>query len=174
MTLPLSIDDVSYYNKAFVGDLIITPGKIYFFPHAKAERKESRAIDAASALGEHAGLIGVVIGLIVAVVSKELRTTNKSQLHKNGMWKAYDTNEELQSRLDTYVEALKQKQKPDDFSSSLPKPIRIASDEIVKIKTSFTGKVLIETRYDKHDFDIGFKRKKVLLEALTEGKFVGQ
>ena|SRR2546423_1989351 len=172
MTLPISIDDVSYYNKSFIGDLVITSTIIYFFPHTQDESKQLRKAESFSALSEHFGFVGLGLSFIVEMMSKELGTTNNSLLHKNGLFRAFDSNEELQSRLDTYIKALKQRRRPEEFSSSLPKPVRISIEEINKIRATFRGKLLIETRYDKHDFEVGLKRRKLLLEVLREGKYL--
>ncbi|MDQ3713011.1 MAG: hypothetical protein M3388_12450 [Acidobacteriota bacterium] len=35
MKLPISFDEVSYFNNEYRGDLIITKGVLYYFPHTR-------------------------------------------------------------------------------------------------------------------------------------------
>jgi len=172
--LPISIDEVSYYNNSFIGDLIITQGAVYFFPQAESQSREQGKGEVLIGMVEHTGLIGSGLSLIGELLSKELRTINNSALHKNGLWKQFDSNEEFRSRLDAYIESLKQKRGVEEFSTLLPRPIRITQGEIKKLSVTLRGRLLIETTYDRHDFDIGLKRKRKLVEALKEGSLISQ
>ena len=170
--LPISIDDVSYYNDAFLGDLIITHGVIYFFPNTVAPSKELRRVEVIGAIFDHFGPIGSALSLFIDLLAKELRTINNSALHKSGLWKQFESEEQFKSKIDGYIEAVAGNRKPEEFSSSLPRPIRFSRDEIGKLRVTFRGKVMVETTYDNHDFGVGLKRKRVLVEALREGNLI--
>lgn len=169
MPLPLSIDDVEYDN-LWTGDLIVTDRTIYFFAHEKSE-KESERFHSILLLGDHFGWIGAVLGVIANFVTAERRTTNNSRLHKTGLLRQFDSNAELQSRLDGYIRVLTQHQEPMEFSAGLLTPIRIPSEDVRDVRIDFRSRLLIETAYDKHAFDVGLKRKKLLRGALHEGQF---
>jgi hypothetical protein len=42
MRLPVSFDDVPYFRNQFRGDLIVTDGVIYYFPHTNVAEEKNR------------------------------------------------------------------------------------------------------------------------------------
>ncbi|HYH86498.1 MAG TPA: hypothetical protein VEX60_13685 [Pyrinomonadaceae bacterium] len=168
MSLPISFDDVqSYYC---VGDLIITHRVIYFFPHTDSfEENKNRGVRPT----DHLGFIGLFFDLLGAG-SKELHTTtNHSRLLKSGLWKEGESSQMLQSRLDAHIaEQKKEKQRPEDFTLSLPKSMRFAVEDIQNLSVDYSGTLAFDAHYDNHFFGVGLKRKKLLREALREGGFL--
>jgi hypothetical protein len=124
--LPLSIDDVPYFNKSYSGDLIITLGVLYYFPHTDLDK------DTRLKLGQIMGLTGVLI----EAVADQFKSVNRSRLRKNGLWNNEDSSETLQKKLDSYIEDAKQKQLFNTFSSSssLPHLMRFPHDEVKNLK----------------------------------------
>ena len=55
MKLPVSFDEVSYFKNQYRGDLIITRGILYYFPHTRVRASRSApelgGKDAAEAIG---------------------------------------------------------------------------------------------------------------------------
>ena len=105
MSLPVSIDNVSYYYnksfastlavKCFTGDLIVTKQILYFVPHT---------------LGKYAPKGTTDLGLAGALIAEgQITTTNKSRLHQSGLWQPDETSETLQKKLDAYMADLKHK-----------------------------------------------------------------
>jgi hypothetical protein len=167
MSLPMTFDNVSYFGNEYRGDLIITDGVIYYFPHTNvALEKKKRGNRATS----HLGLIGIPFDLLAAL-TKELRTTtNKPKLREIGLWRDGESSQNLQARLDAYISEIK-KQPPQlvQYEYKLPKPMRFARADIKNL--SMRGGLRFDTEYDNHDFSIGFHRRKLLREVLREGGF---
>ena len=170
MSLPMSFDDVPYFGNEYRGDLIITHGVIYYFPHTNValERKKRgyRATD-------HLGLIALPFDLLGMLI-KELRTTtNNPKLRELGLWKEGESSQSLQARLDSHIaEVKKQPSQLVQYEFTLPKPMRFPHSDIKNL--SLRGGLRFDTEYDSHDFAIGFHRSKSLREALWEGGFLHQ
>ncbi len=164
ITLPISFDDVPYYRNSFRGDLIITHGVIYYFPHANTLTQEGKR---EYPLTSHIGLIALPIDLIWL----ELRsTTNQSRLRQEGLWRDSDSSQMLQARLDAYIaERKRQPSQLVEYEYKLPKPMRFMQAAIKNLSTK--GGLVFDTKYEHHDFKIGFHRKRILREALWIGGF---
>ncbi len=39
--IPISFDNVTYFNDTYLGDLIITQGVMYYFPHTNIEKESN-------------------------------------------------------------------------------------------------------------------------------------
>jgi hypothetical protein len=105
--------------------------------------------------------------------STGLRGINHSRLRGGDLWKVTDSSAALQSKLDKHIANLSlQKTSPTDFSSSLPKPQRFASEDIKNIELSSDGLLIIDTAFDNHDFEVGDIREGLLRKALVSGGFL--
>ena len=167
MTLPMSFDNVSYFGDEYRGDLIITHGVIYYFPHTNmALQKKETGYWRPSALG----LIGVLLDLISPFLRELVATTNEPDLRDVGLWRDGESSQSLQARLDAHLAEMK-KQPPEvlQYEYRMPKPMRFALAEIKNL--SMVGGLRFEAAYDTHDFSIGFRRKRLLRDALWEGGF---
>jgi hypothetical protein len=169
MTLPISFDNTSYFKNEYRGDLVVTRGVIYYFPHTNVakEKKESGEITG------HFGLAGVLLDFLVMKVKQLTATTNNPKLRGLGLWREGETSESLQARLDAYIaEAKKESLQLMQYEYSLPKPMRFARADIKNL--SVRGGLRFDTEYDTHDFSISLIRSKALREALWEGGFLHQ
>ena len=187
MSLPVSFDDVPYFRNQFRGDLIVTGGVIYYFPHTNvAEEKNRKKFTPADGLDMAApvlGVVGEVVGLFgigrfvfdrTAGLRRRLRrpSINRPRLSEKGLWVAGDTCQGARERLDAYVAAEK-KRPPQltEYEYSLPKPMRFAAGDVAGVRVRLGG-LRFDTEFDTHDFIVGLRRQAMLLEALREGGFV--
>jgi hypothetical protein len=183
MSLPISFDEVFYFKNQFRGDLIITAGIIYYFPHTNAAKEKLQKRNRVTVpkyfeLGTQLlGLAGDLINYVVFIVSRLInlrerltrRTINRARL---GLWSEELSNEELQSRLDYYIQSVKtQSSELVEYQYSLPKPMRFPKNEIKNLRISF-GKLKFDTEFDVHDFTVGLRRSKLLRTALRNGGFI--
>src|SRR3954451_18273561 len=101
MPLPISLDDVAYFKNEFRGDLIITPGVLYYFPHTNIalERKENR-----HSMTRHLGLPGLAVEALIAGVKELRKTTNQPRIKEIGLWSMGEDYKGLQARLDAFIE----------------------------------------------------------------------
>jgi hypothetical protein len=167
MSLPMTFDDVSYFGNQYRGDLVITHGIIYYFPHVNVALENKNKVFKPT---EDLGLIGIPLDLLADLIRELRSTTNKSRLREAGLWRTGESSQDLQARLDAHIAEVK-KQPPQlfEYEFQLPKPMRFAGAEIRNL--SMRGGLRFDTEYDNHDFSIGFHRKKLLREALSEGGF---
>jgi hypothetical protein len=167
MTLPISFDNVSYFSDEYRGDLIITPGVIYYFPHTNvALQKKETGYGSPAGLG----LLGVLVDLISPFLRELVATTNRPDLRDVGLWRNGESSQNLQALLDAHIAEVK-KQPPEllQYEYRVPKPMRFALAEIKNL--SMHGGLRFDAAYDSHDFSIGFRRKRLLRDALREGGF---
>ncbi|HBB94150.1 MAG TPA: hypothetical protein DC054_02055 [Blastocatellia bacterium] len=163
----MSFDNVSYFGDQYRGDLIITHGVIYYFPHTNmALQKKETGYGRPTGLG----LIGVLLDLISPFLRELVATTNQPDLRDVGLWRNGDSSQSLQARLDVHIAEVK-KQPTDvlQYEYRVPKPMRFALAEIKNLSTR--GGLRFDAAYDTHDFSIGFRRKRLLRDALSEGGF---
>jgi hypothetical protein len=181
MRLPVSFDDVAYFRKEYRGDLIITHGVIYYFPHTNLTLEKSRRhapdpVDGVTALMGAAGEVVVLSRALYRVARglwRALRgpTINQPRLRSSGLWSVGASSEEMQERLDRYVEA--QRKEPPRlvaYELTLPKPMRFPRGEIRDLRARLGG-LTFDTEFDSHDFTVGLRRGGLLREALREGDF---
>lgn len=181
MRLPVSFDEVAYFRKEYRGDLIITHGVIYYFPHTnvaleKARRNAPNPADGVASLLGSAGeavSLGLALYRGAAGLWRKLRrpTINQPRLKSGGLWAVGASSQEIQSLLDPYV-ASKRREPPRlvAYEYTLPKPMRFPGQEIRNLRVRFGG-LKFETEFDSHDFTVGLRRGGLLREALREGAF---
>jgi len=182
MRLPVSFDEAAYFGKEYRGDLIITHGVIYYFPHTNTTLERGRkntpgALDGVTALMGPAGEaihLGLVFYRAAAGLWRRLRgpTINRPRLKSEGLWAVGASSREMQARLDTYV-ALRRREASRlvAYELTLPKPMRFPSAEMRGVSVRL-GELKFETEFDRHDFTVGLRRGRLLREALREGGFI--
>ena len=169
LTLPMSIDDVPYYNGSYNGDLIIIEEVIYYFPHTDLTQEyidsktRSRRPLALRLLANIISSVGNLTGL---------SGSNRSRIRGKGLWKSGDSCSSLQQTLDAHISTRKKEKQPEmNFSSSLPMPERFHCDEVQNLTLSSTGVLSFDAHSDSHDFKIGLIRKGLLRAALAQTTF---
>lgn len=173
LKLPISFDNVTYFNNTYLGDLIITQGVIYYFPSANVEKERQNNRGKVEMVTRHFGLLGLLINLSVMGIWRLVEgggiSVNRSRLKTKGVWKDADDNQKTQTQLDNYIAEVK-KEPIDIGEYGLTKPMRFTKAEIKNIKVGSTLK--FDTDYDNHDFKIGLFKKKMLKDALWLGGFL--
>lgn len=186
MKLPVSFEEVSYFNNEYRGDLIVTQGVLYYFPHTRVvaarysdELGGKDAMVVFDLLGNLAPFFSAVPWLRTAAdksikIGKFAKRTfrpmmNAPQIKKLQLWRGDESSELLQKHLDEYIENIKSEPlKFDD--DSVPKPMRFAADEMENV--SFGLKLKFDAKYDNHDFRINPLHRKHLRSALKDGGFL--
>ena len=186
MKLPISFEEVSYFNNEYRGDLIVTKGVLYYFPHTRVvhsrysdELGGKDVMPVFELLGNLAPLFAAV-PIIRATADKSVKfgkflkrtfrpTTNSPRIRKLKLWRGNDTNEFLQKILDEYIETVKKENLKFD-EDSVPKPMRFAADEIENPR--FGLKFTFDAKYDNHDFRVNLIHRSLFYKALKEGGFI--
>ena len=186
MKLPISFEEVSYFKNEYRGDLIITKGVLYYFPHTRV--KYARYVDELGGkdampmfdlLGNLAPLFATV-PWIRAVADKSKKagkilkrtfrpTTNSPRIRKIQLWRGNDTNENLQKILDEYIEKVR-KERLEFDDDSVPKPMCFTAEEIENAR--FGVKFRFDAKYDNHDFRVNLIHKGLFKKALIEAGFI--
>jgi len=186
MKLPISFEEVSYFKNEYRGDLIITKGILYYFPHTRvihARYADEIGGKAGMVIFDLLGNLAPIFGTVPWIRSaadksvkagKFLRrtfrpTTNAPRIRKKHLWRGNDTNENLQRILDEYIEKVK-KERLEFDDDSVPKPMRFAAEEIENAK--FGLKFKFDAKYDNHDFRVNLIHRRLLQKALKEGGFI--
>lgn len=184
--MPISFEEVSCFNNEFRGDLIVTKGVIYYFPHTRvAAARYSQEIggrDAAEIIGLIGNLIPIIrtVPWLHAAADKSVKagkflkrafrpTTNSPRIRKIHLWKGSKTNESLQQLLDEYIERIKQEYLKFE-EDSVPKPMRFNIEEMQN--TRFGLKYKFDTKFDNHDFRVNIIHRSLFKKALQKGGFL--
>ena len=170
MTLPVRITDVSYFDNAYRGDLIITRGVLYYFPWVNVALEEKQSRD-----NQYDRLfpLSFVIQLIWGALTAYGAAHAEPRLNQLGLWQDGQTDEALQARLDAYI--TDQKAQPSqlmDYQYGLPHPMRFAAGEIKNL--SLKSGLRFDTECDTHDFGISMFDERELRQALAEAGFVSE
>ncbi len=186
MKLPISFEEVSYFNNEYRGDLIITKGVLYYFPHTRVvharyadELGGKDAMPLFDLLGNLSPIFATV-PWIRASTDKSVKlgrflkrtfrpTTNLPRIRKIHLWRGSDTNENLQTILDEYIEKIKKERLGFD-GDSVPKPMRFSVEEIENAR--FGLKFKFDAKYDNHDFRVNLIHRSLFHKALKEGGFI--
>jgi hypothetical protein len=186
MKLPISFEEFSYFNNEYRGDLIVTEGVLYYFPHTRVNyargAEELGGKDAMAVfelLGSFVPLLGTV-PWIRATADKSVKigkflkrkfrpTINTPRIRKEKLWRGGETNESLQAVLDAYIEKIK-REKLGFEEDSVPKPMRFSAVEIENAK--FGLKFKFDAKYDNHDFKVNLLHRGLLKKALQEAGFL--
>jgi hypothetical protein len=186
MKLPISFEEVSYFNNEYRGDLIITKGVLYYFPHTRVvaarhseELGGKETMEVFNLLGNFIPLLGTV-PWIHAVADKSVKigkflrrkfrpTTNSPRIRKSNLWRGNETSESLQKILDDFI-AKSKKEALNFDEDAVPRPMRFAADEIEN--TKFGLKFKFDAKYDNHDFKVNLIHRSLFKKALQEGGFL--
>ena len=186
MKLPISFEEVSYFKNEYRGDLIITSGVLYYFPHTRV--KYARYADEIGGeegmvifdlLGNLSPIFAVVPWLRIVAdksvktgkfLKRKLRpTTNLPQIRNKRLWRGNETSENLQKILDEFIfEARKDSLKFEE--DSVPKPMRFSVEEIENVK--FGLKFKFDAKFDNHDFKVNLIHRSLLKKVLQEAGFL--
>ena len=182
MRLPVSFDDAAYFRREYRGDLVITHGVIYYFPHTnmaleKRKRDPHDAIDVVAAFMGAAGeaiVVGRALYGGIGGLWRKLRgpTINRPHLKRSGLWVTGASSHEMQSLLDTHIASTRREpSRLVGYEYTLPKPLRFTAREIGNMSLRL-GVLRFSTEFDSHDFTVGVRRARRLREALREGAFI--
>jgi len=186
MELPVSFDEVSYFNNEYRGDLIITKGVLYYFPHTRvAFARHAKEIggkeqaDFVGVLGLAVPFFGMVPWIHTAAdktvkVGKLLRrtflpSTNSPRIRHQHLWSGAESCAELQKQLDEYIARIK-REPPTFDDDSVPKPLRFTVDEIENARLGI--KFTFDAKFDNHDFRVNPIIRNSLKRALLQGGFL--
>lgn len=179
--LPVSLDDTWYFRREYRGDLVVTEGVLYYFPHTNAtlERARRSAPDPSDGALAFLGSVGEAVGIgrglykIVNEVWRKVRTptVNRPRLKKEGLWTVGASSRDLRELLDARVEsARREPPRLVAYELTLPKPSRFAAADVKGARVRL-GVLKFETEFDSHDFTVGLRRAGLLRRALREGGF---
>ena len=184
MFVPVSFDNVSYFRNEFRGDLIVTQGVIYFFPHTNLSvDKPERNYHPPATFTLFLGPVDDILHVAIAVIDRllDLRdwysraTINQTRLKEKGLWPAEAASREssaTQSQFDQFIKQAQQQPAPlVSYQYSLPRPMRFAVTQIRDLSLR-AGKLKFQSEFDSHDFAIGLRRRRRLQEALRESGFI--
>ncbi|MGA9773077.1 MAG: hypothetical protein WBV94_28865 [Blastocatellia bacterium] len=176
--LPLLLDNIPYYkiegSYAFCGDLIIIPRIIYYLPHTDLEQERiNRGGDLQPGIPGSKALGDLFTKMLSGFGISQSSSHPRSQIVE--LWNSGDSSKAIQSRLDAHIAGLKQN-KPPMFSNSvstspLPMPGRFIAGSINDVRMDSGGVLSFQDSSDRHDFDIGVKRIKLIGNALSEAGF---
>lgn len=186
MKLPISFEEVSYFNNEYRGDLVVTKGVLYYFPHTRV--KYARYADEIGGeeemvifdlLGNLSPIFATVAWLRVAAdksiktgkfIKRTFRpTTNAPNLRNMRLWRGNETSETLQKALDEFI--LQSKKDASKFEAdSVPKPMRFSSEEVQNAK--FGLKFKFDAKFDNHDFRVNLIHRSLFKKALQEAGFL--
>jgi hypothetical protein len=186
MRLPISFEEVSYFNNEYRGDLIVTAGVLYYFPHTRvnyARRADELGGKDAMAVFELLGNIVPGLGALPwlrAAADKSVKvgkflkrnfrpTVNSPKIRRANLWRGNETSESLQTVLDDYIERRKSERLAFE-EDSVPKPMRFAVEEMTNAK--FGLKFRFDAKYDNHDFKVNLLHRGLFKQALKEGGFL--
>ncbi len=186
MKLPISFEEVSYFNNEYRGDLIVTKGVLYYFPHTRVNYaryanelggKDGMAVF--ELFGNFAPIFAVIPWFHTAAeggikagkfLKRTIRPTiNSPQLRKKQLWRGNDTSEQLQNVLDEYIEKVRKGRLEFD-EDSVPKPMRFAADEVENVR--FGLKFKFDAKFDNHDFRVNLIYRGLFKKALQEAGFL--
>ena len=170
MTVPLRISDVSYFDNAYRGDLIITRGVLYYIPWINVALEQKQSHDTQLDRLFPLNLVIEAIGGALAAYGAAHAVPRLNQL---GLWQDGQTDEALQARLDAYIKD--QRNNPSqltDYEYGLPHAMRFAAGEIKNL--SLKSGLRFDTECDTHDFGISMFDESALRQALVEAGFVSE
>jgi len=184
--LPVSFDEVSYFNNEYRGDLLVTEGVLYYFPHTRVaysryanELGGKEGAELLGLLGQAIPVLGTVPWIHTAAdkgvkVWKLFRrvvrpSINRPRIRDHGLWSGSESSVVLQDRLDAYINKLKAERLKFD-EDAVPKPLRFAVDEVENARLGI--KFRFDAKYDSHDFRVNPIHRNLLRKALRASGFL--
>lgn len=174
MRLPVSFDDVAYFRKEYRGDLIVTQGVIYYFPHTNValEKARKNVPGLEDFVAQFTGPPEIYKWAVSLWRALRRPTINRPRLKGGGLWADGASSREMQSLLDSYVASVrKEPSRLVAYEYTLPKPMRFPGPEIRNLRLGLGG-LRFDTEFDSHDFTVGLRRRGLLREALRAGAFI--
>lgn len=187
MKLPVSFEEVAYFNNEYRGDLIVMTGRIYYFPHTRVKyarhdndalggRDTAEAIGLAGALVPLAGTAPFLYGVannsvkFARFLRRAFRPSMGSpEIRKSGLWHPTLSDEKFQQILDDHI--VQSRGSGSKFEDdSVPKPRRFLLEDVENLKVGM--KLTFDALYDNHDFRINLLHRGKLKAALREGGFI--
>jgi len=187
MTLPISFEEASYFKSEYRGDLIVTKGVLYYFPHTRTSyarydndtlggRDKAEMVGAAGALVPLAGAAPTLYAIANNSVkfARFLKrafapSMNSPRIRKLNLWRRDLSQENFQQILDAYIVETKG-HKLEFEEDSVPKPMRFADEEMENIHVGM--KLTFDAKFDNHDFRVNIMHRGKLKNALKEGGFI--
>ena len=167
MTLPVVITEVSYFNNAYRGDLVISRGVLYYFPWVNVELENKQKVDTGPLVRLFP--LDLIIGLVIVAIQAFRQAHKESKLKELGLWQPGQTDDALKARLDAFIADVRTKPAQlTEYEYGLPQPLRFAAGEIKNL--SLNSGLSFDTECDTHDFETFHKTD--LLQALKEAGFV--
>lgn len=183
--LPISFEEVPYYNNEFRGDLIVTTGVLYFFPHTRVVANRYAAEIGGKDAAVLFGRIGMVVpgfGALAKIhtmmdksvkFAKFIRRTTKPRINEPRMefLRPYLSGSSCQ-KLQRLLDARITDSKFDSVSfehDSVPRPQRFSIDDTTNLKLGW--KLKFDARYDTHDFRVHPLQKEKLKKSLLIAGF---
>lgn len=148
---------------AYKGDLIITKGVIYYFPHTDLVQKRINTV--VSTMAVVAGPYGVASSMIRNLALPD-STDRDSQMF------TATTHETIQNRLDESIKQMKEDRSSVTLSTALPLPMRFSQADIQNMTISFLGLLKFDAHFDTHVFSAGFASRSKLRGGLIENGFI--
>lgn len=187
MKLPVSFEETSYFKSEYRGDLIVTTGVLYYFPHTRVSharydndalggREKAEMIGLAGALLPLAGAAPTLYALannsvkFARFLKRVFRPSMNSPrpVHLKVALKS-GSQKILQQILDAYI-VDSRRQELEFEEDSVPKPMRFAAEEVENAR--FGLKFTFDAKYDNHDFRVNLMHRGKLKAALIEGGFI--
>lgn len=185
MRLPISFEEVAYFNNEYRGDLIVTRGVLYYFPHtnvADVRYGSAIRIDDENAENVFNGLRAVVPGMdaLIGLANITIKaagftkrvclpSTNRPRIKSLDLWHSREDNASLQKRLDNYLEQIKNREINME-TDGVPKPMRFEAGEVQNLSLGL--KLKFDAKSDSHDFRVHLLHRKRLSNALKAAEFL--
>lgn len=164
------LQNVGYFKRAFLGDLIITPKVIYYLPHTNVEAEDNKTSHQLGYVLD-SFFLGYAIKLILVRASRIFDPGNSILKKINFKPELFGENI-VQKKLDDYIIEAK-KETVDISEFGLPKPLRFSEVELKKLQIGF-GKLKFETEFDEHDFSFSMFKTTSVKNALMKNGFANQ
>ena len=136
------------------------------------KRRERKQLIKSGFVTRHFGLLGLLINLVVIGAVTLAKTGNQSPLEKAGILPEVVGSEQLQIKLNEFVEQ-KRRESIDIDKLGLIKPLRFSTADVKNVKLGFTF-LRFDSAYDSHDFKVGLGKKKPLQDALRINGFLSK
>ena len=124
MLLPISFDEVSYFKNEYRGDLIVTDGVLYYFPHTRVAYARGASELKGKETAQYVGMLSLVVPFASVApwlfeaadasvkFGKFLKRSffpsiNGARLRDKGIWHGNESSKILQLKLDAYIAAKK-------------------------------------------------------------------
>jgi hypothetical protein len=158
------IQNVGYFRKSYLGDLIIAPKTFYYFPHTNVEGEDNKTSHQLGYVFD-AFFLGYIIKPVLVRFSRLFDSGNSPLKKINFQPELFDVGT-LQERLDNHIIETK-KESVDVSEFGLPKPLRFTDADLRKVRIGY-GRLRFESEYDEHDFSFNLFKTSSLKEALSK------